>query len=90
MREIYHRLMAKLHAWWRIIVNIPAAIRWDDEDINRVEMLRLVGRIGRSNYYQKYAKEVACGCYAIGTHYTSYSSSCELHMKWLFEMEPDN
>lgn len=67
-----------------MFLHLKIAMRWDDEDISKRGMLELIKRLAKSEYYDKYAVEVACGCRAIGTHYVSYSGSCELHMQLLF------
>ena len=75
----YHRIAAQIFRWWRITLNIPKAITWDDEDFTRRTMLTIVGRAAESRYHHKYAEQQVCGCYAIGDYYTSYLSDCELH-----------
>lgn len=79
MREYYHRAMANIFAGWRVVANIPTALRWTDEDFSSTDMLRIVKRASQSKYYDKHAEQQACGCWAIGNHFTSYLMDCEEH-----------
>ena len=71
--------MARLISSWRMLVHIPAAMRQGDEGFTAKDFLIIIKRANESRYYEKYAEQQVCGCYAIGNHYTSYLMDCELH-----------
>lgn len=79
MTELYHRAVARLYGWWRVAVNLPKSLTWQNDEFSRKTLLTIVRRGAEARYYDNYAEQQVCGCYAIGNHYTSYIMDCEIH-----------